>query len=82
MVLDGALDAIEAPPVTGNNGLDPDGDGISNELPISLVDHEEFYLLNYFKPGTSISPDKVDGGEHRPHAVHQRGLRKLPHRAA
>ena len=59
MVLDGALDAIEAPPVTGNNGLDPDGDGISNELPISLVDHEEFYLLNYFKAGTSIPPDKV-----------------------
>jgi hypothetical protein len=59
MVLDGALDAIEAPPVTGSNGLDPDGDGIPNELPISLVDHEEFYLLNYFKPGTSISPDKA-----------------------
>jgi len=59
MVLDGALDAIEAPPVTGNNGVDPDGDGIPNELPISLVDHEEFYLLNYFKPGTSISPDKA-----------------------
>lgn len=59
MVLDGSLDAIEAPPVTGTNGLDPDGDGIANELPISLVDHEEFYLLNYFKPGTSISPDKV-----------------------
>ena len=59
MILDGALDAIEAPPVTGNNGLDPDGDGISNELPISLVDHEEFYLLNYFKPGTSVSPDRA-----------------------
>ena len=54
MVLDGALDAIEAPPVTGSNGLDPDGDGIANEMPISLVDHMEFYLLNYFKPGTSI----------------------------
>ena len=59
MVLDGALDAIEGPPVTGNNGLDPDGDGVSNELPISLVDHEEFYLLNYFKPATSISPDRA-----------------------
>ena len=35
MVLDGAVDAIEAPPVTGNNGLDPDGDGIANELPIA-----------------------------------------------
>jgi hypothetical protein len=59
MILDGALDAIEAPPVTGANGVDPDGDGVSNELPISLVDHEEFYLLNYFKPGTSIPPDKA-----------------------
>jgi mono/diheme cytochrome c family protein len=59
MILDGALDAIEAPPVTGNNGLDPDGDGIANELPISLVDHEEFYLLNYFKPAVSVSPDRA-----------------------
>jgi hypothetical protein len=59
MVLDGAIDAIEAPPVTGTNGVDPDGDGIANELPISLVDHEEFYLLNYFKPATSVSPDKL-----------------------
>jgi hypothetical protein len=59
MVLDGAIDAIEAPPVTGTNGVDPDGDGIPNELPISLVDHEEFYLLNYFKPGTSVSPDRL-----------------------
>jgi hypothetical protein len=59
MILDGALDAIEAPPVTGTNGVDPDGDGIANELPIALVDHEEFYLLNYFKPGTSVPPDKV-----------------------
>ena len=82
MVLDGALDAIEAPPVTGSNGLDPDGDGISNELPISLVDHEEFYLLNYFKAGTSVLAGQADGGEHRPHAVHQRGMRELPHRAA
>jgi hypothetical protein len=59
MILDGALDAIEAPPVTGSNGVDPDGDGIANELPIALVDHEEFYLLNYFKPGTSVPPDRV-----------------------
>jgi hypothetical protein len=58
MILDGALDAIEGPPVTGNNGVDPDGDGIANELPISLVDFEEFYLLNYFKPAFSVSPDR------------------------
>src|SRR5438270_13350579 len=49
MVLDGSLDKIEAPPIT-DNGSDPDGDGINNELPTSIVDHEEFYLLHYFKP--------------------------------
>jgi cytochrome c553 len=54
MVLDGALDSIESPPVTGNNGLDPDGDGIGNEMPVSLVDFEEFYLLHYFKAGTHV----------------------------
>jgi hypothetical protein len=30
--------------------VDPDGDGVSNEIPASLVDFMEFYLLNYFKP--------------------------------
>lgn len=49
MVLDGSLDKIEAPPLT-DEGTDPDGDGVTNELPTSLVDHEEFYLLHYFKP--------------------------------
>jgi len=37
MVLDGSLDKIEAPPLT-DNGADPDGDGINNELqPASLI---------------------------------------------
>jgi hypothetical protein len=40
MVLDGSTDAIEAPPA-GPGKLDP-----------AVVDHLEFYLLNYFKPGT------------------------------
>ena len=51
MVLDGSKDQIEAPP-TDNSLNDPDGDGVINELPTSLIDHEEFYLLNYFKPAT------------------------------
>jgi mono/diheme cytochrome c family protein len=51
MVLDGSLDAIEAPPTT-DPAADPDHDGIVNEVPPSLVDHLEFYLLNYFKPAT------------------------------
>jgi len=51
MVLDGRVDTIEAPPA-GSPAQDPDGDGRVNELPTALVDHMEFYLLNYFKPGT------------------------------
>ena len=44
MVLDGSQDAIEAPPSADpNNG---------NEIPVSLVDFFEFYLLNYFKAAT------------------------------
>jgi hypothetical protein len=50
MTLDGALDAIEAPP-TADPTADPDGDGVANEVPTSVVDYLEFYLLNYFKPG-------------------------------
>ena len=50
MVLDGSLDTIEAPPATSESD-DPDLDGVANEIPVSLVDHLEYYLLNYFKPG-------------------------------
>jgi di-heme oxidoreductase (putative peroxidase) len=51
MVLDGSLDQIEAPP-TDDCTADPDGDGVVDEVPTSLVDFLEFYLLNYFKPAT------------------------------
>ena len=51
MVLDGSTDQLEAPP-TSDPDADPDGDGVKNEIPTSLVDHLEFYLLNYFKPAT------------------------------
>ena len=50
MTLDGALDAIEAAPAA-HALADPDGDGVVDEIPQSLVDVMEFYLLNYFKPG-------------------------------
>jgi Di-haem oxidoreductase, putative peroxidase len=50
MVLDGSTDAIEAPPA-----------GVG-ELDSALVDHLEFYLLNYFKPGAGEqSPDTAHG---------------------
>ncbi len=60
MVLDGPNDDIEAPPVNSVN-TDGDGDGIANELPQSLIDFEEFYLLHYFKPATNpgTDPDQV-----------------------
>ena len=51
MVLDGSQDRIEAPPVN-SAADDGDGDGVTNEVPPSLVDYLEFYLLNYFKPGS------------------------------
>ena len=51
MVLDGALDKIEPAP-TADPAADPDDDGVTNEVPTSLVDYLEFYLLNYFKPAT------------------------------
>src|SRR5215471_12258408 len=51
MVLDGAADKIDPPP-TDDPTADPDGDGVRNEIPTSLVDYLEFYLLNYFKPAT------------------------------
>jgi hypothetical protein len=51
MRLNGATDAIEGTPVH-DEFHDADNDGVVNELPVSLVDYTEFYLLNYFAPGT------------------------------
>src|SRR5439155_16878453 len=44
MVLDGSLDAIDASP-------DPDPGSGQYEVDPAVVDHLEFYLMNYFKPG-------------------------------
>lgn len=46
-----ALDNYERPPVCDEQD-DTDGDGVIAEIDPALVDHMEFYLLNYFKPGT------------------------------
>jgi hypothetical protein len=51
MVLDGTMDAVEAPPVASPT-QDGDGDGVVNEVPTSVVDFLEYYLLHYFKPAT------------------------------
>ena len=50
LVLDGSLDRIGPSPALHAED-DPDGDGVLEEVPVAVVDHLEFYLLNYFKPG-------------------------------
>lgn len=60
LVLDGSLDTIKAPPVTSESE-DGDGDGVVNEIPTSIVDFMEFYLLNYFPPAT-YQTKSVDAG--------------------
>jgi hypothetical protein len=61
MVLDGSIDRIEAPPTTGTTD-DDDGDGVTNEIPTSIVDFMEFYLLNYFKAGLGQVTSSVQNG--------------------
>jgi hypothetical protein len=50
MVLDGATDELDPPPVSSPSE-DGDGDGVVDEVDPALVDYLEFYLLNYFRPG-------------------------------
>lgn len=54
MVLDGSKDKIDAPPAP-----DPEN---GNEVDPATVDHLEFYLLNYFKPGHSQETAATDRG--------------------
>jgi Di-haem oxidoreductase, putative peroxidase len=49
MLLSGSIDSFDPPPVSSAT-QDGDGDGVVDEVPVSLVDHLEFYLLNYFRP--------------------------------
>jgi hypothetical protein len=49
-VFDPIRDTFERPKACATNA-DPDADGKTNEIDTALVDHMEFYLLNYFKPG-------------------------------
>src|SRR5215217_3767739 len=61
MVLDGATDRLERPP-TDIVADDPDRDGVTNEIPASLVDFMEFYLLYYFKPALYQQTRETDHG--------------------
>jgi len=58
---DPALDTFERPP-TCDPSSDGDGDGIVNEVDPALVDHMEFYLLNYFKPGRGRQTQRTHQG--------------------
>jgi hypothetical protein len=51
MVLDGTQDFVEGA-TAASPAADSDLDGVTNEVPTSIVDFLEFYLLNYFKPAT------------------------------
>jgi mono/diheme cytochrome c family protein len=62
MVLDGARDTVEGPP-TDDPHADPDRDGVAGEAPTSVVDYLEFYLLNYFRPGTYEDTDVTRAGK-------------------
>jgi hypothetical protein len=62
MVLNGATDQVKrGVPNSAND--DPDLDGKFNEIPTSLVDHMEFYLFNYFKPGTYMHTNNAQIGQ-------------------
>jgi di-heme oxidoreductase (putative peroxidase) len=66
MALDGDHDTIETPPVN-NEFDDSDNDGVVNEIPTSLVDFMEFYLLHYFKAGLGEgSPEAIPPGSGYP----------------
>ncbi len=54
MVLDGSKDKISPPP-------QPDAEN-GNEIDPALVDHLEFYLLNYFKPGHAAQTTTTESG--------------------
>jgi hypothetical protein len=61
-LLSGSRDNIEPPPVASATE-DSDFDGVVNEMPMAGVDHLEFYLLNYFKPGRGRITNNVRRGE-------------------
>jgi hypothetical protein len=61
MVLDGRIDNIEVA-FAQDATVDEDQDGVFNEVPLSIVDFMEFYLLNYFKPGLGENSGEAMAG--------------------
>jgi hypothetical protein len=61
MELNGKEDVFQGPPVQ-NPQQDGDGDGVANEVPTSIVDFEEHYLLNYFPAGRGEITSAVEKG--------------------
>jgi|GEM_PF-245487 len=59
---DPTLDTFERPKAC-DTFSDPDEDGVSNEIDAALVDHLEFYLLNYFKAGQYQTTTRTDLGQ-------------------
>lgn len=62
MVFDPALDDFSRPPVC-DSSADGDVDGVQNEIDPALVDYVEFYLMNYFKPGTGQRTNRTRRGK-------------------
>ena len=62
---DPAQDTFEPPPVcdaNDNDDDDDDDDGVVSEIDAAIIDHMEFYLLNYFKPGLDLQTLRTEQG--------------------
>ena len=66
LMLNPSTDKIARPPVCNK---DEDGDGVVNEVDAALIDHMEFYLLNYFKPGTGKRTFNMEFGRQIMHQI-------------
>ena len=62
MVFDPGLDAFNRPALC-DALADGDDDGVLDELDPALIDHLEFYLLNYFKPATGKQTRTTQAGQ-------------------
>lgn len=61
-VFNPALDEFERPPLCENPFEDGDEDGVVNEIDPAIIDHVEFYLLNYFRGGQHrVTPRAAQG---------------------